>query len=102
MAKEIIEAVTKAEKEAADKLAAAKTEGEKLISDARNQADADYKAKVDKAHKAAETKISAAEAEAKELIKAAELKAAEEKAALQHEAGSRKQEAIKAVKSMIA
>ncbi len=102
MAKEIIEAITKAEKEAADKIAAAKADGEKLISDTKSRTDADYRSKLDKAREEAEARISAAEAEAKELISAAELKAAEEKAALQHEAESRKRKAIEAVKAMIA
>ena len=43
MAKEIIEAITKAETEAAAKIEAAKSDGAKLISEAKSRAEADYK-----------------------------------------------------------
>lgn len=97
MAKEIIDAITKAETEAAEAIANAKAEGEKLIADAKARAEASYRTEVDKVRKASDDKLAAAEAEAAELIKSAEIKATVEKEALQEAAKQKKQEAVKAV-----
>lgn len=101
MSKEIIDRIKQTESKAAEELAAARVNADKLVKEAKENAAELFASETKKAAETARLRLKEAEDMAAAQVKDAEAKAMEEKQALKESAGSKQAEAVKEVINML-